>query len=61
MWELQVKFAIVDEDDVQLVQEYHLEARLCIDRNGNGAAIFAYAVPLQVGSYRAIPLQNLVW
>lgn len=55
-----VKFATLDEEDLPIVQSFHLESRLCVDRNGTGCKIIAFAVPF-TSYYAAVTLQRLVW
>lgn len=59
--ELQVKYALLDERDIGLVQEYAFEARVDVDRNGGGARIFAYAYDVARGRASGAYVHQLLW
>jgi hypothetical protein len=58
-----MKYTLLDERDITLAREHLFEARLEIDRNGNGAQIYAYAFHLNTKGTRcgARYLHELVW
>jgi len=55
-----LKYTLLDEQDIVLAREYSFEARLQIDRNGNGAIVFAYAFHNGRRS-SARYLQDVIW
>ncbi|XP_054158869.1 zinc finger MYND domain-containing protein 19-like [Oppia nitens] len=66
-----LKYTLLDERDIVLAREYSFEARLEIDRNGNGAVIYAVAFTTTAAngqqrrggrqSTTARYLQDLIW
>ncbi|XP_065575903.1 zinc finger MYND domain-containing protein 19-like [Artemia franciscana] len=57
-----VKYALLDESDIQLIEKYAFEARLEIDRNGRGAKVYAVAYDVTRGSRsQGEYLHNLLW
>jgi len=56
-----VKYALLDERDIGLVQEYAFEARVDVDRNGGGARIFAYAYDVARGRASGAYVHQLLW
>nr|ACO10903.1 Zinc finger MYND domain-containing protein 19 [Caligus rogercresseyi]ACO11562.1 Zinc finger MYND domain-containing protein 19 [Caligus rogercresseyi] len=55
------KYALLDERDICLVEEYSFEARLEIDKNGNGARIDAFAYLFGKPRTQGTTLQELLW
>ncbi|KAL3871110.1 hypothetical protein ACJMK2_039129 [Sinanodonta woodiana] len=56
-----VKYALLDERDISLVENYAFEARVDIDRDGNGARIYVYIFDLQRGRSSGHYLHEFVW
>jgi len=56
-----LKYTLLDEQDIVLAREYSFEARLEIDRDGNGAIIFAFAFTNGRRRSSARYLQNVIW
>jgi len=52
---------LLDERDIGLVKEFTFEARTEVDRNGCGAAIFAYAYKHGKGRASGQFVQDLLW
>ncbi|CAG2101991.1 unnamed protein product [Medioppia subpectinata] len=60
-YSFELKYTLLDEHDIVLAREYSFEARLEIDRNGNGAVIFAYAFTNGRRRSSARYLQDVIW
>lgn len=58
---LQIKYALLDERDIGMVQEYAFEARMDVDRNGGGARIFAFAYDVARGRSSGAYVHQLLW
>ncbi|XP_037082799.1 zinc finger MYND domain-containing protein 19-like [Pollicipes pollicipes] len=56
-----IKYALLDERDISLVQQYVFEARLEIDRNGNGASIFAWCYDISRGRSSGQYVHAMLW
>lgn len=56
-----LKYTLLDECDISLVQEYAFEARIQVDKDGNGAQIFAFAYDVTRGRYSGQFVQDLLW
>ena len=56
-----VKYALLDERDIGLVQELAFEARIDVDRNGGGARIFAFAYDVSRGRHSGTYVHHLLW
>ncbi|XP_043217011.1 zinc finger MYND domain-containing protein 19-like [Amphibalanus amphitrite] len=56
-----VKFSLLDERDINLVQQYAFEARLEIDRNGNGAAVYAWCFDINRGRSSGQFVHSMLW
>ena len=56
-----IKYALLDERDVSLIQRYGFQAHVDVDRDGNGAKIYAYTYDLVKGKSSMQPLHNLLW
>jgi len=54
------KYALIDEVDIQHIHNYKFDARLEIDRNGEGLRVLAMGHP-KVSGADPIPLQNILW
>jgi len=56
-----MKYALIDEIDIPVIHEYKFDARLEIDRNGDGIRVMAMGHPKSKGNSAPIPLQNILW
>lgn len=56
----QTKYALIDEVDIKHIHNYKFDARLEIDRNGDGLKVLAMGHPKTKGA-EPIPLQNILW
>jgi len=56
-----MKYTLLDERDIILARDFTFEARLEIDKNGNGAKIYAYAFHITKGRRYSIHLHDLLW
>lgn len=56
-----IKYTILDEEDIALVEQFVFEPRIEIDRNGNGAKVYAYAYKKEQGRKNACSLHNMLW
>ncbi|KAK3854291.1 hypothetical protein Pcinc_039220, partial [Petrolisthes cinctipes] len=55
------KYALLDERDICLVQQFAFEARVDIDKDGNGAAIYAWAYDVTRGRMSGQYVHDLLW
>lgn len=56
-----MKYALIDETDIPVIHEYKFDARLEIDRNGDGLQVIAMGHPKSQVAPKPIPLQNILW
>ncbi|KAA0189440.1 hypothetical protein HAZT_HAZT009967 [Hyalella azteca] len=56
-----MKYALLDEGDISLVQQYAFEARLEVDPNGDGAAVYAWAYDIKNGRHAGQYLHTMLW
>lgn len=56
-----VKYALLDERDISLVENHAFEARMEVDPDGNGAMIYAYTHNIHRSKCTAQPLHNFLW
>lgn len=55
------KYSLLDERDIGLVHQYTFEAKLEVDKNGNGAKIFAFCYIYERGRDSGLFVHNLLW
>lgn len=55
------KYSLLDERDIPLVNRFRFEARVDIDRDGNGAKIYAYAFDLNKEKTGGCYFHEYVW
>ncbi|XP_033108387.1 zinc finger MYND domain-containing protein 19-like [Anneissia japonica] len=55
------KYSLLDEQDISLVDRFAFEARVDIDKDGNGAQVYAYAYDIQKGRSSGRYLHDLLW
>lgn len=56
-----IKYSLLDEQDVSLIRRYGFQAHVDMDRDGNGAKIYAYAYDLIKGKSSMQSLHNMLW
>ncbi len=56
-----MKYSLLDEQDISLVERYAFEARVDVCKDGNGANVFAYTYDVQKGRNSGCYLQDLLW
>lgn len=56
-----VKYTIIDEDDISLIENYAFEPRVDVDPNGMGARVYAYIYPVKEGNANAQRLHTVLW
>lgn len=56
-----LKYTLLDERDIGLVQEYAFEARVEVDKDGNGAQIYAFAYDVVRGRAAGQYVHRLLW
>ncbi|XP_012945417.1 zinc finger MYND domain-containing protein 19 [Aplysia californica] len=55
------KYALIDERDINVVQQHAIEPRVEVDKNGNGARIYAIAHDIGKGRNYGKYLHELLW
>ncbi|XP_076436704.1 zinc finger MYND domain-containing protein 19-like [Babylonia areolata] len=55
------KYALIDEADIPIVQQYAVEARVEVDKNGQGATVYAYAFDCTKGRQHSQKLHEMLW
>jgi hypothetical protein len=55
-----MKYALIDETDIPVIHEYKFDARLEIDKNGDGIRVIAMGHP-KSAKHGPLPLQNILW
>ena len=61
MISFQTKYSLLDERDIGLVQQYAFEARVDVDRDGNGAVVYAWAYDINRGRSSGQYVHQLLW
>lgn len=56
-----IKYTLLDERDITLVHQYSFEARVEVDKDGNGAQILAYAYETNQNKSTGQHLHHLLW
>ena len=57
----QVKYSLLDERDINLVQQYAFEARMEVDRNGHGAVVYAWCFDINRGRRSGQFVHSMLW
>ncbi|KAL7636461.1 UNVERIFIED_CONTAM: hypothetical protein RMT77_013236 [Armadillidium vulgare] len=55
------KYSLLDERDITLVQKLAFEAKIQVDKNGNGATIYAWAYDIFKGRSSGQYVHELLW
>ncbi|XP_077986949.1 zinc finger MYND domain-containing protein 19-like [Glandiceps talaboti] len=55
------KYSLLDERDISLVERYAFEARVEIDKDGNGAKVYAMAYDIHKGRNTGRYVHDLLW
>uniref|UniRef100_A0A0B6ZD72 MYND-type domain-containing protein n=1 Tax=Arion vulgaris TaxID=1028688 RepID=A0A0B6ZD72_9EUPU len=55
------KYALIDERDINIVQQHAIEPRVEVDKNGNGACVYAIAHDICRGHSSGKYLHELLW
>jgi len=56
-----LKYTLLDKQDIGLVREFQFEAFVEIDRNGDGACVYAFAYDAAQGRHFGKYVHNLLW
>ncbi|KAG8180655.1 hypothetical protein JTE90_025360 [Oedothorax gibbosus] len=56
-----LKYTLLDKQDITLLQNYILEAYVDVDRNGEGACVFALAYDIKRGKDAGRYIQDILW
>ena len=58
---MQVKYTLLDEVDICLIHQYQMEAKVEVDPDGCGAAVYAWAKENHREGFGGQYLHRLVW
>ncbi|GFQ74504.1 zinc finger MYND domain-containing protein 19 [Trichonephila clavata] len=56
-----LKYTLLDKQDISLLQNHLLEAFVEVDRNGQGARVFAFAYDVKKGKERGRYVHEMLW
>ncbi|XP_054723342.1 zinc finger MYND domain-containing protein 19-like [Uloborus diversus] len=56
-----LKYTLLDKQDIELIQEYQFEAFVEIDKNGEGACVYAFVYDANKGRKSGRCLHNVLW